>query len=128
MSNEQRIAVFCCENSAYKAVETVTDPDILASIDVVRLPCSGKIEAGLVLKTLERSFGGVIVLGCPEENCKYISGNKRAGRRIASVKSLLTGAGLDPHHVRIDYVSSVDTHKVVMIIKEMQERVRQTVA
>ncbi len=128
MNNEKRIAVYCCENSAYKAAETITEPDILEAVDFVPLPCSGKIDAGLVLKTLERGYGGVVVLGCPEENCTFMTGNKRARKRIDSVRAILREAGLDADAVHIDFVSSIDTHKAVTIIREMSDRVRRPVA
>ena len=91
----KRFAMYCCENSAALAVESVNDAELLSEYDIVSLPCSGRIESALVLKTLERGYEGVVVFGCPEDNCKYVTGNKRAANRIAEVKTILSSAGLN---------------------------------
>ena len=122
MSN--KCAMFCCENSAALAVESVNDPEILSEFDIVTLPCSGRIESALVLKTLERGYSGIVVLGCPEDNCKYVTGNKRAANRVAEVRSILTSAGLNGNAVTMDYVSSVDGHKVDRVMRTMIEQLQ----
>ena len=92
--------------------------------DIVSLPCSGRIESTLILKTLERGYAGVIVLGCPEDNCKYVTGNKRAANRVEQVRSILASAGLDGESVMMDYVSSVDAHKVEGVMRLMANRLQ----
>ncbi|MEW5813851.1 MAG: hydrogenase iron-sulfur subunit [Spirochaetota bacterium] len=118
MADKKKTVVFCCENSGYKAAELVQSPDLLNSVELIRLPCSGKIEAGLVLKCLESGHPGVIVLGCPYDNCKFIKGNYRAKKRIDMVKENLKNAGLDTGRVYIDFISSVDSYKFIAIVKE----------
>ena len=50
-----KIAVYCCENSGLLAAGSVHDTEIMESIDIMKLPCSGKCEMGLILKTLEKT-------------------------------------------------------------------------
>lgn len=119
MSN--RFAMYCCENSAALAAESVNDAKLLSEYDIVPLPCSGRVESALVLKTLERGYTGVLVLGCPEDNCKYVTGNKRAANRVAEVRSILSSAGLNEDSVMMEYVSSVDGHKVETVMRAMAE-------
>ena len=117
-----KIAVFCCENSSLKAAALVADPAILEAVEIIKLPCSGKAEIGLVLKTLEKGYVGVLILGCPIDNCKFIRGNARARKRIDSAKAILADAGIDDRRVHMDFVSSVDTHRFVEIVEEMIDR------
>ena len=117
-----KIAVFCCENSSFKAAALVADPAILEAVEIIKLPCSGKAEIGLVLKTLEKGYVGVLILGCPIDNCKFIRGNARARKRIDSAKAILADAGIDDRRVHMDFVSSVDTHRFVEIVEEMIDR------
>jgi F420-non-reducing hydrogenase iron-sulfur subunit len=119
MADKNKIIVLCCENSALKAVDNMGTMEMMKSVDIVRLPCSGKVEVGLVLKCFESGYRGVVVLGCPLDNCKFIKGNYRAKKRIASAKRSLQEAGINEDRVRMDFISSVDTHKVVAIIEEM---------
>ena len=120
----KRFVMYCCENSAALAVESVKDPELMSDYDIVSLPCSGRIESALILKTLERGYAGVIVLGCPEDNCKFVTGNKRAMNRVEQVRTILTNAGLDGESVIMDYVSSVDAHKVESIMRRAVERLQ----
>ena len=122
----KRFVMYCCENSAALAVESVNDPALLRECEIVCLPCSGRIESTLILKTLERGYAGVVVLGCPEDNCKYVTGNKRAMSRVEEVRTILSGAGLDGEAVQMDYVSSVDAHKVEEVMRSMVERLQPT--
>ena len=119
-----RFVMYCCENSAALAVESVKDPELMSDYDIVSLPCSGRIESALILKTLERGYAGVIVLGCPEDNCKFVTGNKRAMNRVEQVRTILKSAGLDGESVIMDYVSSVDAHKVESIMRRAVDRLQ----
>ena len=120
--DEKKIVAFCCENSSYKAAETVTESSVLDLVDIVRLPCSGKVEIGIVLKCLEKDHPGVLILSCPVDNCKYITGNVRARKRVEMVKKALQNAGIDENRVHMDFISSVDTYKFITIVKEMNDR------
>ena len=119
---EKKIVAFCCENSALKAAEALSDPAALAAVELVRLPCTGKAETGLLLACLERGHPGVLVLGCPRDNCKFLVGSTRAGKRVEATRRLLKEAGLSEERVRMDYVSSVDAHRLARIAREMGER------
>jgi coenzyme F420-reducing hydrogenase delta subunit len=119
---EKKIVAFCCENSALKAAESLSDPAALAEVELVRLPCTGKAETGLLLACLERGHPGVLVLGCPRDNCKFLVGSTRAGKRVQATRKLLKEAGLAEERVRMDYVSSVDAHRLARIVREMRDR------
>ena len=126
MGEKKKIVAFCCENSSYKAAEAVTESSALDLVDIVRLPCSGKVEIGMVLKCLEKDHPGVLILSCPVDNCTYIKGNLRAKKRVEMVKQALRNAGLDENRVHMDYISSIDTYKFVTIVKEMNDRLVNT--
>ena len=121
----KKIIVLACENSGLKAIEGVTEPGILGAIEPVRLPCSGKIEIALLLKCLEEGYPGVLVLACPIDNCKYLRGNRRARNRVEIARQALKSAGISEERVHIDYVSSVDSHKVAEIVRSMQRRLTE---
>jgi F420-non-reducing hydrogenase iron-sulfur subunit len=118
----KKIVAFCCENSALKAAEALSDPAMLEAVELVRLPCTGKAETGLLLACLERGHPGVLVLGCPQDNCKFLVGSTRAGKRVQATRKILKEAGLSEERVRMDYVSSVDAHRLARIVREMRER------
>lgn len=118
-----KIALYCCENSSFKAFQALDDAAAAERVEVIPLPCSGKIEIGMVLKTLEAGYAGVLILGCPKDNCKFIRGNYRAEKRIRKLHGFLKAAGVSPEKVRIDFISSVDRHKCRQLIGEMTDRI-----
>jgi F420-non-reducing hydrogenase iron-sulfur subunit len=119
---DKKIVAFCCENSALKAADCVGDASVLQAVELVRLPCTGKVEIGLLLQCLEEGHPGVLVLGCPVDNCKYLIGSTRARKRVGMTREILKEAGLNEERVRMDYLSSVDTYKFERIVREMQAR------
>ncbi len=118
----KKIVAFCCENSSFKAADSVADPSVLQQVDLVRLPCSGMTEAAVVLRCLEKGHPAVLILGCPTDACKYLRGNLRARRRVAHLRATLEEAGLDPQRVRMELLSSVDSHKFSRVVQEMAGR------
>lgn len=125
---KKKIVAFVCENSAQKAAAQVQEAGVLEALELVRLPCSGKIEIGLILKCLEQGHPGVLVLGCPIDNCKYLKGNLRARQRVKMAKKALQEAGLPEELVHIDFLSSVDSHKLVDIVQSMRARLAAAAA
>jgi coenzyme F420-reducing hydrogenase delta subunit len=112
-----RFTVLLCENSAWKAY---ADSPELWELDAVKLPCSGKIEVGLILKLLEKGNAGVLVLGCPKDNCTYIRGNYRAEKRIRAAKAAIREAGLDENRLRFDFISSLDGRALRDVVRDFK--------
>lgn len=134
-----RITALLCENSSWKAwVDACGQGShgshggeaakLLDGIDAVKLPCSGKVETGMLLKLLEAGAAGVLVLACPKDNCTCIRGSWRAEKRVASAKAALREAGLDDGRVRIDYISSLDSRKLLDIAAEFRSSILEGVA
>jgi F420-non-reducing hydrogenase iron-sulfur subunit len=127
-----RITVLLCENSAWKAYVDAAGQGAeaarsLQGLDPVKLPCTGAVEAGLLLKLLETGSAGVLVLGCPKDNCTYVRGNYRAEKRIAAAKAALRDAGLDDGLVRLDFLSSLDSRKLLDIVVSFRASVLEGV-
>ena len=113
----KKIVIFACENSGLQALEQAGG--VPEATELVKLPCTGKVDIGMVLKCLENGCDGILVLGCPEDNCKYLRGSARAGKRMAMVRKRLAEMGMDENKVRMEFVSSVDGHKVKAILAEL---------
>ena len=120
-NNEKRIVALCCENSSFKAASAVTDTGIQERVRLVPLPCSGKTEIDLVLQFLEAGYEGVLVLGCPKDNCMFMRGSSRAEKRVDSIRNTLREIGMDENRVRMEFLSSLDTHKFIRAVREMDE-------
>ncbi len=124
-TQQQRIVAFCCENSALQACEAAAEDGFAELVDIVGLPCSGKAEIGLVLQVLERGRPGVLILGCPRDNCKFLRGNLRAEKRTQRIRQILRETGYGEERVRMDFLSSVDSHRFGEMVRAMAEDLRQ---
>ena len=118
----RRIVALLCENSAWKAYGDALSGGSagareLSPLDAVKIPCTGKVEVGLILTMLERGSAGVLVVGCPKDNCTYIRGNYRAEKRIDAARAALRDAGMDENRVRLEFLSSLDSHKLLDIVR-----------
>jgi coenzyme F420-reducing hydrogenase delta subunit len=120
-SDERKILALCCENSALLAAGAAEEDGLAELVQIVPLPCSGKAEVGLVLRLLERRHPGVLILGCPRDNCKFLKGNLRAEKRALSIRRILRETGYGEERVRMDFLSSVDSHRFVEITRRMSE-------
>ena len=70
---EPEITVFTCIYCAYMAVDTAGALRIKypASIKLVKLPCTGKVDMRYLLEAFEQGADGVCIVGCPIGNCHH---------------------------------------------------------
>jgi len=95
------------------------------NVRVLRLPCTGKLDAGYILKAFERGVDGVIVAGCLEGGCHFQEGNLRAKNRTALVRQMLEEAGLEPERLEMFNLSSADGPRFVEIVQMMTDRIKK---
>lgn len=113
-----KISAFCCENSALKAVAALRGDPVLDGVEIVPVPCAGRIEISDILGRVENGADRVLVLCCPEDNCKHLRGNKRAAKRAAAAAAALQEAGYDGNAmVGVEMLSSLDTHKLSAVLE-----------
>ena len=87
----------------YACQQAVPNPDFLRTqwgqenirLQVLPEPCSSKIEAFQLLRTLAAPADLVWVIGCAEDLCRYNEGSHRLGSRIAYTQRYLEEIGLE---------------------------------
>jgi coenzyme F420-reducing hydrogenase delta subunit len=121
------IVAFCCHYCAYAAADLAGSLRMQypASVRVVKLPCTGKLDVQWVLDAFEHGADGVMVAGCLESNCHYQQGNSNAKRRVNYVKTLLKQIGLEPDRVRMFNMSSAMGKQWAEAVTEMDDQVRK---
>ena len=110
MIDEARLNVvaYCCEHCAYAAADLAGGLRMQypPAVKVVLLPCTGKLDALMVLEALEDGADGVMVAGCLPGDCHYLEGNVQAKRRVERIRQLLEEIGLEPERVQMFNMSS----------------------
>jgi len=130
-TGKPRMVIFGCQRSAGVAWEEAesskpsgaeTPPGrslkAQSNIEFIPLPCAGKLDIDYLLKALTMGADGVLVLACPEENCKSIHGNTYARERIREAQEYLEEAGLKPEQIHFEHLSS----NMVWYFKEVVDR------
>lgn len=123
---EPLIVAFTCQYCAYAAVDlagTLHHP-YPASLRLIRLPCSGKLDVIHLLKAFEKGADGVCLIACSEANCHHIDGSKRARRRIAYAQDLLKDMGIEPERLAMLTVSSAMDGGFSEAAQALVERIR----
>lgn len=117
---EPAVALFVCRS----ARTALAGPDgveaLPPEVQVIELPCSGRVDEVMMLKALRQGAWAVMVVGCLDGNCKNRTGNYQARRRVDEARSLLSQLGLEQDRVRMFSVAS-NQHAWLM---EAVERVR----
>ncbi len=123
---EPKIVAFCCHYCAFAAADLagVLRLKYPPNVYIIRLPCTGKLDALYLLKAFEAGADGVMVAGCLEGSCHFISGNLRAKKRVAAVKDLLAKLGIAPERLEFFNLSSAQGDRFAQIAREMTERIR----
>jgi F420-non-reducing hydrogenase iron-sulfur subunit len=121
------ILVLACHYCAYAAADLAGSMRIQypASVRLLRLPCTGKVEPAYVMRAFEHGADGVIVAGCLEGGCHFQEGNLRARRRVEGLHGLMREIGLLPERLQMFNLSSAQGSRFAEIVTEMHERVRE---
>ena len=93
---EPVIVAFCCHYCAYTAADMAGSQRLCypPNVKIIRVPCSGKVDALHLLKAFEKGADGVYVAGCLDGDCHFKNGNLRAAKRVQAVQQLLDEIGV----------------------------------
>ncbi len=124
---EPKIVAYCCNFCAFAAADLAGAMRVQypPNVRIIRLPCTGKVDAIHLMKSFEDGADGVFVAGCLEGECHYLEGNLRARKRVAYVKRLLTEVGTDPQRIEMFNLSSAMGGQFAEYVEEMTKRVKE---
>jgi F420-non-reducing hydrogenase iron-sulfur subunit len=103
-----KITLFHCINAFGDADELALDDKNNCEIKIVKMPCSSMVKDVFLLRAFEAGADGVMVLVCPEGQCRYVEGNIRAKKRVAWVQNLLDEIGLDGRRLSLTNIATGD--------------------
>ena len=85
------VVVVYCQNCVAEGVDAARVSKTASGFKprCVVMPCSSKVEASHVLKLLDEGADGVQVVGCPENECRFLVGSSMAEKRIEYARGLL---------------------------------------
>ncbi len=107
MTFEPEITAFTCIYCGYTAIDTAGALHLKypANVKLIRLPCTGKLDAFYLMNAFEQGADGVLVVACPLGNCHHVRGNERAKARVERVQGILSSIGVEGERVKMVFVS-----------------------
>ena len=108
MDFEPTIIAFCCHYCAFTAADLAGTmrQQYPTNVRIVRLPCSGRVDVNMMLDAFVSGADGVMVAGCEDGSCHFISGNLRARKRVDYAKIMLAEAGINPERLEMYQIAA----------------------
>ena len=124
---EPKMVVFCCDQSGYPAADMAGNLrlSLPRNVEIVRVPCAGRIETIYLLKALERGADGVLIFGCYEENCQFLRGNLRAKGRLFYAQQILERIGLEKERLEICHLATNCGVKFAETLQQKSEALKK---
>ncbi|MDQ1334128.1 MAG: F420-non-reducing hydrogenase iron-sulfur subunit [Thermodesulfobacteriota bacterium] len=124
---EPVIAAFCCHYCSYTAADMAGSMRLSypPNVHIIRVPCSGKVDAIHIMKAFEKGADGVYVAGCLEGDCHFKNGNVRAGRRVEYVKKLLDEIGIGGERLEMITMSAGMGELFARTASDFTEKIRK---
>jgi coenzyme F420-reducing hydrogenase delta subunit len=118
---EPKIVGFACQWCTYAGADLAGTSRLQypATVRLIRVPCSGRVNPALVLRAFQRGADGVLVAGCHPGDCHYTSGNLFTRRRYSLVKRFLEYLGMEPERLRVEWISAAEGKRFAQVIQEM---------
>jgi len=125
---EPKIVAFCCWWCAYGAADLagISKLTYPSSVRIVRVPCSGRVDALHILRAFRTGADGVIVAGCLKDGgCHYVDGNMKAEKRVRELKKALDSIGIGNERLEIYFLSAGMPDKFVEYTTEFARRIER---
>ena len=106
----EKVLVFTCNWNAYHGLESAGGnfQTYSAAVHPLKVMCLGRLGPGIILKALEHGAAGVLLLGCPPEECHYDFGNRRAEEMVTVASDLIHVLGYSKKCFQMDRVTAGD--------------------
>jgi coenzyme F420-reducing hydrogenase delta subunit len=90
-------------------------------LDIIRVPCAGRIDAFHMLQALENGADGVLIFACHEENCQSLTGNLMAKARMGYVYAIMEKIGLEKERLGLCNVATNNGAKFTETVRKQCE-------
>jgi F420-non-reducing hydrogenase iron-sulfur subunit len=122
-----KVVAFCCTYCAYTAGDLAGSMrlEYAPNVRIVKILCTGKIDAVLLLRAFEDGADAVYVAGCALGDCHFLEGNLRAIRTVAHAKRLLAEIGLEPQRLEFFHIPASAGPLFAQRANEMTDRAKE---
>jgi heterodisulfide reductase subunit A len=112
------VLAFCCNWCGYSAADSagIAQAEYPPNVLVVRVMCAGMVRPSMVFDVLMKGVDGVLIFGCPGNDCHYIKGSESANEKQNELSILLDSIRLDPARIQFHEVNAGDWISFVSLV------------
>ncbi|MBN1786407.1 MAG: hydrogenase iron-sulfur subunit [Candidatus Methanofastidiosa archaeon] len=124
---EPKIVGFLCNWCCYAGADMAGTSRMHypANIRVIRVMCSSRINAEMIIKAFQTGADAVFIGGCHPGDCHYVDGNYRTKKRIDLLKRLIEHIGIEPERLRLEWISAAEGEEFAKTMKELRDDIKK---
>jgi len=124
---QPRIVGFLCNWCSYAGADSAGTARMSypANIRIIRVPCSGRVDPLLIVKSFQMGADGVLIAGCHPGDCHYTEGNYYARRRFALLRPFLEYLGIESARFQVEWVSASEGKRWAQVVTSFTNQVAQ---
>ncbi len=124
---EPQIIALVCNWCTYTAADLAGTSRLSypSNVRLVRLMCTGMIDAKYIIKAFLDGADGVVIGGCHPGDCHYINGNLKATKRIYGVGKIMEQFGFEPDRLRLKWIGASEGLEFQKNMAEFIETIKQ---
>ncbi len=123
---EPKIVAIFCNWCTYLAADLAGTSRLkyAPNIRVIRVMCSGRVDAQFVLDAFAKGADGVLLGGCHPGDCHYQEGNYKCLRRYEVLRRMLGQMGIEPERFRLEWISASEGERLRTTVDDMVAKIR----
>ncbi len=88
--SEPRVVIFTCNWNAHQSLQEAGKQHLSypAGVRPLKVDCLGQVGTSTILQAFQKGADGVMLVGCPPEECHYEFGSRRAMELFEEVRRL----------------------------------------
>lgn len=120
LNDQVRLLAFLCHWCGYAAADGAgtLHLEYPTNVRVIHTMCSGRLDRSFVYEALLHGIDGVLVVGCREVDCHYVSGVEQAKKVVPLVQRHLDTAGIGARRLRLELISAAEGAKFAATVTD----------
>jgi len=120
------VILFLCSWGPHAAYQAIQDSaaEIPEEINMVRIPCTGRITKALLFKAFEMGADGVALVGCNAGACRYGTGTGAAVNNVEDTRGILDLLGLGKDRLRLATFLPEEAEPLLRFLKDFAEEIK----
>ena len=121
----KKLVVFACNWSMFPGLQLSQSPTLVKTpYGIIVSMCSGRVAPELILNAFEEGAWGVLVAGCPPEECDH-DGNYKTRRRLILLKNILKELNIDSRRIKLEWFSTNESAKLQIVINDFMKELEK---